>query len=171
MCGDASYYQAPKTFFPILRVLLRAKSNGMYVTATDPLTPLSANCAESNLAYANAFELIPIAGGYSMKTEVSLNYISASSRDSGALYPNRPTPSTWETFTIQWIGGTGPTAAGTEATIISLSCNEYVSVQANGQLWPNAKTAGTTETFYIVDANDFSRNSTLIQQKGKILYA
>jgi hypothetical protein len=169
-CGDGSFYENPKTFFPVLRVLLRAKSNGLYVTAADVNSPLVANCAENKLAYAQAFELLPmVGGGYSIRTEVSLNYVSASSRSSGALYPNRPSPSTWETFTFNFIDGTGPTAAGTQATITSMSDNMFVSVQANGQLWPNAATAGTTEVFYVVSANDFSANITS-SFLGKILY-
>jgi len=169
ICGDASFYQSPKSFYPILRVLLRAKSNGLYVSAADPLTPLLANCQEANLAYAQVFDLIPmVGGGYSMKTEVSLNYVSASSRSNGALYPNRPSPSTWETYTVNFIGGTGPSTQGTLGTIMSWSDNMYVSVQSNGQLWPNVATAGNTEMFYIVDANDFSANTTTIL--GRILY-
>eukprot|EP00026_Physarum_polycephalum_P007113 Phypoly_transcript_07167.p1 GENE.Phypoly_transcript_07167~~Phypoly_transcript_07167.p1 ORF type:complete len:541 (+),score=72.62 Phypoly_transcript_07167:29-1624(+) len=160
-CGDSSYYQNPKLFLPVLRVLLRAKSNGMYVTATDPATPLSANCAEKNLAYGQAFELLPMpGGGYAIRTELSLNYISASSRNSGALYPNRPSPSTWETFVFNFVGGAYPTSEGTQATITSLSDNMFVSVLGNGELWPNATTAGDTETFYVVSANDFSANIT-----------
>jgi len=170
-CGDAFYFQNPKYFSPVLRVLLRAKSNGLYVTATDNMTPLKANCAEKQLAYSQAFVLLPMTGGgYAIRTETSLNYVSASSRSSGALYPNRPSPSTWETFTFNFVGSGGPTAEGTQATITSLSDNMFVSVQANGELWPNAATAGNTETFYVVDADTFSANVTGNFLGPKILY-
>lgn len=170
ICGDGSFYQNPKTFYPILRVLIRSKTNNLYVSAADPLSPLSANCPEKNLAYGQAFDLIPMAGGgYSIKTEVSLNYVSASSRNSGALYPNRLSPSTWETFNVTFISGSGPSTFGTLATIKSWSDDMFVSVTSNGELWPNAATAGDNEMFYIVDANDFSANTTTAFL-GKILY-
>jgi hypothetical protein len=160
ICGDTPTFQNPSTFFPVLRVLLRA-ANGLYVTATDPMTPLTANCQGMNLAYAQAFELIPmVGGGYSIKTEVSLNFVSASSRNSGPLLPNRNPPSTWETYTFKFMGANGPTVAGTPTSIMSWSDNMYVTVLPNGQLWPSAATVGTNEIFYVVDANAASFNGT-----------
>jgi hypothetical protein len=47
-------------------LLLFSSSNikkGMYVTATDNVSPLVANCPVNKLAYGQAFELLPMPGG------------------------------------------------------------------------------------------------------------
>ncbi len=63
MCSG-TIAQSSSDFYPILRVLLRAKSNGLYVTGTTPQVPLTASCGETVLTYNEAFDLIPQPGGY-----------------------------------------------------------------------------------------------------------
>jgi len=156
-CTSASYKQTSDSFFPVLRVLLRSKANGLYVTTMTSATPLTASVSGNVLMYSEAFEFFPMeGGGYSWQSEVITNFVSASNRQSGALYPNRPSPSAWETFTIKYLNGTKPTAAGVEVAIESWSNNMYVSVTSNGQLWPNAATIGPNEIFYLVDADAYS---------------
>jgi hypothetical protein len=154
-CNGATFQQNSATFFPILRVLLRSKATGLYVTASTPALPLAASVSAQALTYYEVFEFFPLpGGGYSWRTEINLNFVSATNFNLGPLYPDRISASTWETFSITYYGGaTRPTAAGAEVSIMSWANNMSLSVQANGQLWPSAKTVGTTETFYLVDAD------------------
>jgi len=154
ICNGPAYRQNSAAFYPVLRVLLRSKATGLYVTTFTTATPLAATVQENDVAYTEVFEFIPQSnGGYSWKTEINMNFVSATNFNLGPLFPDRNSVSTWETYTVKFINGDRPTAAGTEAVIMSWANNLTVSVQSNGQLWPSAKSIGDTEIFYFVDAD------------------
>jgi len=135
--------------------LLRSKQNGLYVGAGGSDDPLSAKTTRDLLTYSHVFDFTPLpGGGYGLRNEVNLNWVSATKRTDGPLLPARISPSDWETYTFQFYGGNGPSEAGTEGTIMSHSNNMYVNVQANGELWPNAaNNTIASARFYFVDAN------------------
>jgi len=153
-CTGAAYQQQSSYFAPVLRVLLQSQANGLYVTTSTPTTPLTAKVAQNMLSYTEVFEFIPMpGGGYSMQTEINNQYVSATNLANGPLLPARPSPSTWETFTLKFYNGTGPSLHGTPAAIINWGNNLAVSLQPNGQLWPTASTVGKNEIFYVIDAD------------------
>jgi len=162
ICTGPSYQQNSASFYPLLRVLLRSAANGLYVTTSTPMTPLSASVPAALLSYTEVFDFIPMpGGGYSWQSEINNQFVSATTGNKGPLFPDRLSPSTWETFSFHFSNGTRPSLNGTPATIVAWMNNMTVSVQPNGQLWPTGHTAGTNDLFYVVDADAASEASNV----------
>jgi len=163
VCTGAPFQQQSSFFYPRLRVLLKSKANGLYVSTATSETALTAGVVENQLTYNEVFTFVPMpGGGYAMMTEINIQYVSATSGKSGPLLPARPSPSTWETYSINYLNGdTRPTAAGVEVSITSWNGNLYASVQSNGQVWPSASAVGTNEIFYLIDADAASEAAGL----------
>jgi len=143
-CTLAASQQVSSQFAPFLRVLILSSATGLYLTASTPTDAINATVASSELTYSEVFVWAPMpGGGYSWQSEINLQYVSATQRNSGPLLPARPSPSTWETYSIQYLNGDkGPTAAGAKVSIINFAQNYYLSVQSNNQVWPTATTVG-----------------------------
>lgn len=63
ICTGAAYQQQSTYFYPKLRVLLRSKANGMYVTTRTSATPLTASVDEADISYTEVFSFNPMPGG------------------------------------------------------------------------------------------------------------
>lgn len=156
VCSGAASQQDPSKFAPFLRVLVRSEATGLYLTATTNTDAINATVSSDELTYNEVFFWAPMpGGGYSWQSEINYQYVSATQRNSGPILPARIAPSTWETFSVQYLdGSTGPTAAGAQVSITNFAQNLFLSVQpGTNQVWPTASTVGTNEIFYLVDAD------------------
>jgi len=153
--------QDSKFFLPNLRVLIKSAKNDMFLSGTSNLLPITATVPYNKVSATEVFDLAPMPGGFSMQTEVNLNYISAQ-RDGQPLAPSRTGASTWETFKFNFMNATGPTVYGTAATILSLSDNMYVTVMDNGEVWANAPNSNmAAQQFIIYDADALATKQNL----------
>jgi len=146
------------------RVAIRAK-NGLYwsiVTNTDNLA-----AKQKTLTYSEMFTIVPQTGANSklvaIQSEIMLQFMSDNSRGGSPFKFNRWSPSGWEFFTVTYINGTGPSAAGTPVTILANSNGQYLQQHADGTIWSDAKTVTDASYFYFVDTNPTSDTRTSTQ--------
>jgi len=135
----------------LLRLLIMSRKNNLYLSTHSTIAPWSAITPKNELAYHNIFVAQTIPGGrQTLQSEQTLQYLSATNRDSGPIYASRPSASDWEEWQIKFVNGTGPTQMGTLGSILSYSSNMYVQTLASGVLQANS---ATPEYFLFIDPN------------------
>jgi len=148
------------------RVAIRAK-NGLYWSINTPNDNLVASVSQANLSYSEMFTIVPQYGAnaklVAIQSEIMLQFMSDNSRGGSPFKFNRGSPSGWEFYTVTFVNGTGPSAAGTPATILANSNGQYLQQHADGSIWSDAKTVTAASYFYFVDPNPTTDTRTSTQ--------
>jgi len=130
-----------------IQVAIFSFSANLYVTV-DPSSLLLV-ATTSSLSAAAKFNIGAISGGYTIQNAASGQYTSADNYGNSPAVANRPTASTWETWTFTALPNSG-------FVVIQASINgNLLAVQSNNELISNVPFAGAlpgSVLFYIVNA-------------------
>jgi len=121
-----------------VRFHLRSKKTNKYLSCPQ-LHSLPLVASATVLSLTEVFTVQNVNGGVTMRDEYSLQFLSANG-DNGVVFCDRPSASSWETFSII-------PQSGTYVAIKSLRNGNYLSVQADGTVAPISSTIGDAELF------------------------
>ncbi|EJD34613.1 hypothetical protein AURDEDRAFT_188974 [Auricularia subglabra TFB-10046 SS5] len=122
---------------------LQEVSSGKYVTSSSSRPDLYADSTKAGSAVAFTFG--SAAGGSTIRSNATSQYVTADITGNYPLSAARDSPSTWELFSLQLKSGTSD-----QYTIVARSNKKYVALNSAGALLPSATSVGAAAVFRLI---------------------